>query len=750
MFAHSTGDPSKFDWQPLSNHLAAVGELAACRGRRIGIGEAARLAGLLHDLGKYAPAFQARLEGSREPVEHSLAGAALVLGVDLLGARPLRELIAHAIAGHHAGLPDRRGGAGSLEDRLAAAGDARLDPRWEAEIAPEPAGNATPLARRAFATPGFRFAFLGRMIFSCLVDADFRDTEAFYDRVGGIARDRSAPALGEVVAELVRRFDAELVRLAAGRGGRQPSPVDALRREILDAVLARAGDAPGLFTLTVPTGGGKTLASLGFALRHAAAHGLDRIVYVAPFTSIVDQTADVFRRVLGEEHVLEHHSAIEETGEAAGRASGRDKLRLAMEDWSFPVIATTQVQLLESLFAARPSRCRKLHAVARSVIVLDEAQTIPRRLLAPAFMALETLAGDWGASIVLCTATQPALVRRGEDDRRPAALPLEGRELAPDPAGLARGLRRTRFRFAGDMGDEALVEALAGAGQGLVIVNSRAHALDLWRAARERAPDGLVHLSTRQCAADRRILLAAIREALQAGRPCRVIATSLVEAGVDLDFPRVWRAAAGLDQVAQAAGRCNREGRRPLDESIVTVFGAPDHPPPPEVRALAADFERMRGRHADLTDPAAIADWFEEVYWRTGEDLDRERIVAALRFDGRETDLAFRTVAERFRLVESGLEPVIVPADEGARAAVRGLFAEAFSSGALARRLQPYTVPVPPKARGRLIEAGHVAFAAPRLRRDQFAVLATPGLYSREVGLLWEDADYLGHENTVI
>jgi CRISPR-associated endonuclease/helicase Cas3 len=750
MFAHSTSDPDKRDWQPLADHLSAVADLAAERGCRIGVEGPARLAGLLHDLGKYAPEFQARLEGNPTRVDHSTAGAAWVLRSSHLGAAPLRELVAHAVAGHHAGLPDRRGSDAGLDARLEGFDLDTLDLRWRAEIEPRPVGDASPLARRRFATPGFRFALLGRMIFSCLVDADFRDTEAFYDRIGGITRDRSAPALGDVLSDLLARFDAEITRLADGQNERGSSPVDALRREILEAVLGRAGNAPGLFTLTVPTGGGKTLASLGFALRHAATHGLDRVIYVAPFTSIVDQTADVFRRVLGEEIVLEHHSAIEETGERAGRASGRDKLRLAMEDWSFPVIATTQVQFFESLFAARPSRCRKLHNVARSVVVLDEAQTIPRRLLGPAFMALEALAGDWGTTVVLCTATQPALVRTGEDDRRPAALPLEGRELAPDPTGLAQRLRRTQVRFAGAMDDHALVEALAGDGQGLVIVNSRAHALDLWRSARETGLEGLVHLSTRQCAADRRILLAEIREVLQSGRACRVIATSLVEAGVDVDFPRVWRAATGLDQIAQAAGRCNREGRRPADESLVTVFEAPDHPPPPEIRRLAADFERVRGRHADLTAPEALADWFEEVYWRTDEDLDRERIVDALKFDGRETDLAFRSVAERFRMVESGLEPVIVPADETATAAIRDLAVEAVPSGTLARRLQSYTVPVPPKARRRLIEAGHVVFVEPRLRGEQFAVLTTPSLYTQEVGLLWEDADYLGHETIVI
>lgn len=753
VFAHSTSDVTQSNWQPLRQHLVAVGDLAAAFGRRIAIGDAAAVAGLLHDLGKYASAFQARLSGSPERVEHSLAGARYVMDHYDPKLAPLRDVIAHAIAGHHAGLPDRRGTASSLDSRLHGFDLAALDPAWQREIAPVLPRTPLPFHASRFATPGFRLALFGRMLFSCLVDADYRDTEAFYDGVEGRSHDRDQPSLAALLPDLVRRFDERLAALAsAKRKAGTFGAVDGLRADILDAVLAKAADAPGLFTLTVPTGGGKTLASLGFALRHAKAHGLDRIIYACPYTSIIDQTADVFRSVVGEDLVLEHHSAIDEE-RFADRAQ-RDKLKLAMEDWSAPIVVTTNVQLFESLFAARPSRCRKLHNIARSVVILDEAQSVPRPLLAPAFMALEALAKDWGATVVLCTATQPALVRGDEAKPHPASLPIEGRELAPDPKRLARSLRRTSVRFTGPMTDDALVDALAATAQGLVIVNTRGHALALYEAARAREIAGLVHLTTRQCAADRRGLLAAIRASLRAGEPCRVVATSLVEAGVDVDFPRVWRAAAGLDQIAQAAGRCNREGRRPLDESIVTVFEAPDHPGPTEVRDLAADagraIERLCADHTDLFSPEALQAYFEEVYWRLGDDLDRHGIALGcnplLKMAGRETDLAFRTVAERFRMIESGLEPVIVPIDKTARDAVARLAVPEVPSGGLARDLQPYTVQVPPKARRRLIDCGHVAFEAPDLRGDQFAVLRTLSLYSREVGLRWEDADYLGEE----
>ncbi|MEO1091998.1 MAG: CRISPR-associated endonuclease Cas3'' [Pseudomonadota bacterium] len=757
-FAHSTSDTTQANWQALRRHLLQVEDLARSRGQRIGIGEAAAAAGLLHDLGKYTRAFQERLTGSRVRAEHSLAGASYVMDHRDERRGPLFDVIAHAIAGHHAGLPDRRGSTAGLDERLKDLNRAQLDPIWVHDIEPVLPSSLSPLHPAPFAKPGLRFALLGRMIFSCLVDADYRDTEAFYDHIEGRPRDRAQPLLSDLLPDLIRSFDERIAALVAEkRSAGTFRPLDELRADILSAVLARAGDKPGLFTLTVPTGGGKTLASLGFAFRHAAAHGLDRIIYACPYTSIIDQTVDVFRSVVGKDNVLEHHSAIDE--ERFERREARDKVKLAMEDWSAPVIATTNVQLFESLFAARPSRCRKLHNIARSVIILDEAQNVPRHLLAPTYMALEALAKDWGCTVVMCTATQPALVRDDDAKPHPAALPLAGRELAADPTGLAKQLERTTLRFAGPMSDDQLVEALRATAQGLVIVNGRDHALALYEAAHERKLDGLVHLTTRQCAVDRRALLAGIRDNLRAGRLCRVVATSLVEAGVDLDFPRVWRAAAGLDQIAQAAGRCNREGRRPVDESIVTVFEAPDHPAPKEIRDLADDamraIRRLQAAHTDLLAPAALRAYFEEVYWRLGDDLDRHRIALGRNpllnmAPSGDTDFAFRTVADKFRMIEDGLEPVIVPIDATAREAIKQLAATAIPSGVLARNLQPYTVPVPPPARRRLIENGHVAFAAPDLRGDQFAVLMTGSLYTREIGLRWDDADYLPTEALTI
>ncbi|MBN9346015.1 MAG: CRISPR-associated helicase Cas3' [Devosia sp.] len=753
-YAHSTNRADKRDWQGLAEHLQAVAKLAESFGHRLGIGEAARLAGLLHDLGKYNPAFQDYIAGRGNSVDHSTAGAAIACQRAAGGSKIVAEIVAYTIAGHHAGLPDMTGKAlSTLTERLNAFAGASLDPAWESELAVNAANLLPAFQWETTDRPrcAFQLALLGRMIFSCLVDADFKDTERFYGRIEGRSFDRQWPQLEDILPGLLDRYDAHMSRFGSPAG-----ELNMLRADVLSHARSRAREAPGLYTLTVPTGGGKTLASLGFALDHARAYGHSRIIFAIPFTSIIDQTAAIFREVLGDEVVLEHHSSIDDEDKSPDRRAGRDKLKLAMEDWAAPLVVTTNVQLFESLFAARTSRARKLHNIANSVIILDEAQTLPRPLLLPVVWMLEALARDYGCTIVLCTATQPALDRHNFPAGHPAGLPLEGKELAPDPEDLARRLKRVTLRHAGPLSDAALIDELADAPQALVIVNSRKHALQLYRAAEAAGLAGIVHLTTRQYAADRRRILADVRQRLKSGAPCRLIATSLVEAGVDLDFPCGWRAEAGLDQIAQAAGRVNREGQRPVDQSIVTIFQAPDNPPPSEIKDLTGDMQRMMHRHPDLFTPAAMADFFGEVYWRVGKEgldrgrLDGEPILQKFRLSGSRTDFSYRSAAENFRMIESGMLPVIVPGDEQAREAVRQLEIDQIPSGALARKLQTYIVQVPPKARGLLIRNGKVAFAAQGIRQDQFAVLLDGTLYDKTVGLLWEDADYLSFEQFMI
>lgn len=625
--------------------------------------------------------------------------------------------------------------------------------RWRDEISID----VTEIFPKRF-TPGdrelvpYQLAFLGRMIFSCLVDGDWRDTEAFHDDLENINRPRAWPMLGEELPRLIEAFDKRMGDLEAEAGN---SLLQQLRRRIRTQVEARATRSTGVFTLTVPTGGGKTLASLGFALRHAQAHSLRRIIYVIPYTSIIEQTADVLRGILGDDLVLEHHSA-NDLPDARDEQTLRDqgtgwKMALAMEDWAAPVIVTTSVQFFESLHSNRPSACRKLQALAGAVIIIDEAQTLPRGLLRPCIEAIRELATNYGASIVLCTATQPALDRadfaKGFD--------LAGRELAPDPADLSSALRRVSLKRAGPLSDTELIAALGSTQQGLVIVNSRAHALALFRAGEAADLDGLVHLTTRQHPKDRRAILAAVRQRLTDKLPCRLVATSLVEAGVDIDFPQVWRAVSGLDQIAQAAGRCNREGKQRPEDSIVTVFRPADHRTPPELDALAQAFERVAETHADPFSPAALRDYFTEVYWRDGNGLDAKGFFrgseAHFKISGTELDFAYRRCAEQFRMIESTQVPVFIPGDDPqALAALEELADYGVRPSGPLKRLVPFTVPVFPANRIRLLDSGQVACVAEQRFGARFCKLLDISLYSTETGLLWEQAGELSIDASII
>lgn len=745
-FAHSGSPDDESDWQQLRVHLTNVSGLATAFAKALGLPLAAALAGLGHDLGKYDPRFLARIRGRAELVDHSTAGGAILRDLaEASGDRKARfaaEVLAYCILGHHAGLPNYSDDSTShLRHRLEHF-DNRLDPAWKAEVALSLDGVAAELvARMGRETPGFDLSVATRMVFSCLVDADFLDTEAFYAAREGWKPDRCWPKLQERLPELLGNMET----CFAGLG--TDGELNAVRREILAHVRRGAALPAGLLSLTVPTGGGKTLASLAFALDHAVAHGHERIIYAIPFTSIIDQTATIFRDVLGEDMVLEHHSAIDE--ERNERWQGRGKVRLAMENWAAPVVVTTNVQLFESLFAARPSRARKLHNIAGSVIVLDEAQTLPKALLQPCLRMLDCLARYWGCTIVFCTATQPAV----QEALKGGVALSEVRELAPRPEALARQLRRARIVDGGEMDNAALVAALRGVEQGFVIVNSRAHALDLFEEAKRAGLGGLVHLTTRQTAAHRREILAKVRRRLapKVAEPCRLIATSLIEAGVDVDFPTGWRAKAGLDQLMQAAGRVNREGLRALDDSRLTFFTSADYPPPREILGLVGDMDRMREVYADdLQSLDAMETYFREVYarLRARKGLDRERIVDAFTLTRSGTDFAFRDVARRFRMIESTMVPVVIPRGEAAKEAIQNLHAEKIPTGILGRILQPHVVLVPQKARDLLRTSGAAEFMAPTIRGDQFFVLKEErlDLYHEDSGLCWDDAAYLAVE----
>ena len=533
--------------QPLREHLTGVAELAAPSAAAFSAEAHARRTGLLHDIGKYAPDVQRRMNDPEHErkVNHTSAGAQ--------EAFRLRDFAGmFAIAAHHGGLMDR---AVLLDGKL------RYTPQdysaFRQEIAPDPNASAPAWAQ---ADPQ-SMCFYTRMLFSCLVDADYLDTESFM---------RGKPvrtSLGEPVPVLLERL------LRRVEGWYPPrTPLNARRCAILDSCAGAAGGEQGLYTLTVPTGGGKTVASLLFALKHAVHHGLSRVIYVVPYTSIIEQNAAVFADILGHDNVLEHHSSLreEEPGEDEELNAANARKRLACENWDAPVVVTTAVQFFESLFAAGSGKCRKLHSIASSVIIFDEAQMLPLNFLRPCVYAIAELVKHYRATAVLCTATQPALNQLLEE-----YLPGQHvREIVPDRDALYHVLRRTVYRHEGELSQDALVSGLMGSSQSLCIVNSRKLARQLYDALPD---EGRFHLSTWMTPADRRRVIDDIRSSLAAVLPCHVISTSLIEAGVDLDFPTVWREEAGLDAIVQAGGRCNREGRRRPEDSVVHVFRLTGH-----------------------------------------------------------------------------------------------------------------------------------------------------------------------------
>ncbi|MDR3438859.1 CRISPR-associated endonuclease Cas3'' [Telmatospirillum sp.] len=756
IFAHSLADQPVEQWEPLSLHLTSVAERAASFAAPFGWAALGRLAGMLHDLGKLSPDFQAYIRKDRaRGGDHAAAGARLARDADM---GFLSSLLAAVVAAHHGGLRDGVDLDGRLQDA-----DGPIPARWQELIGPLPAVDAlapTQMFRQS-EEKGFYLSFLYRMLFSCLVDADFLETERFYAEAKEERVSRGGHSSLDVLRDRLRD------RMAAMRGA-TPTPLNLLRNEILDHAVAKAALPPGLFTLTVPTGGGKTLASLSFALDHAVTNKLRRVIYVIPFTSIIEQTAEVFREALqSPQDVLEHHASFDWDRTVGEGRDGLAKLQRAAENWDVPIVVTTAVQFFESLFANRPSRCRKLHNIAGSVIILDEAQTLPLDLLMPCMAAIDELARNYRVSVVLCTATQPALRKRDgaliDKQNKPLGFDLdEGRELAPEPTRLYEALKRVTVEVVSDpVADEVITNRFAEQPQMLCIVNSRGHARALF-AAISSLP-GAVHLTTLMCPRHRRMVLADLRERLKAGLPVRLVATSLIEAGVDIDFPEVWRAAAGLDSIAQAAGRCNREGG-PVPGRVV-VFEPAEAKPPRELKVRWEAARPVLGRHADPLGLDAVRDYFRELYFRKGDarvafdqakvgDKRRVGILPAIAERANSGAFPFESIANAFRMIEQTAEPVVVPwRADGDDHTVERLFAaiavQDRPRAADLRRLQQYVVPIPKPARDAWLAAGvlrpvHPALGEAMLRFEDLAH------YDGATGVRLGDIDRRDSEMNVI
>ena len=707
--AHISEDRSRT--QTVYEHLSGTAKLAGAFAAAFGARQEAEFAAWHHDIGKYSAAFQARLAGGA-PVDHSTAGAQ-----EAMKCRPPHPQAAFAIAGHHTGIPD--GG----NQRNDTAGDATLFGRLKKPVDPYDGWKEVPLPQSTPPDWANRnpvdFAFFTRMLYSCLVDADFIDTETFM--YGQEAPRGNGTDLSILLAKVRVQAERYLSSKAA-------SPVGQQRNAVLQACLDKGAHGPqGLYTLTVPTGGGKTFASLAFALEHAAAQGMKRVIYVIPYMSIIDQTAAVFANLLGEENILADYSCADYKNlEREDLTPAQYRQLLASENWDAPVVVTTAVQFFESLYANRSSRCRKLHNLADSVIIFDEAQTLPLDYLKPCSCAIAQLVRYCHTTAVLCTATQPAL----EPFFKEFAPELSLQEITPDTARLYDVLRRTTLCDLGTLSQEALAARLAGLSQVLCVVNRRKTAQELFA---QLPQEGSYCLTTLLCAADRRRQLDEIRQRLHDGLPCRVVSTSLIEAGVDVDFPAVFRERCGLDSLLQTAGRCNREGRHAPEESVVSCFALEDCPPPQmlaqNVSALQYAARCCDDHYDQLNAPDAIHRYFQELYCNRGDAaLDKKGILNAFRKGISGCSFPFAQVAGQFHLIEAPTRTVYLPIGEGEALCER--LRSGQVSRSLYRRLGAYSVACYQKQFDALDAAG----ALEPLPNGN-AILLDAAKYDRQTGL---------------
>lgn len=699
--AHLTEDGRT---QTILEHLKGTASLCSAFAAAFDAEAQGQLAGMAHDIGKYSAAFQRRLHGGPK-VDHASAGA-----FECLKARQLPA--AFVISGHHGGLPDGGGrgdaaGAGTFWGRINRASQGKLEDyhAWQREFS-LPHANIP-----AFAGKKLDGMFFTRMLLSCLVDADYTDTGAF---MGGSSY---PPASSSSMEELWRRLETYVSGWFPPKGA-----LNMQRCVILEQCMsAGAQYGPGLFTLTVPTGGGKTVASLSFALAQAKARRMKRIVYVIPYTSIIEQTAQTFREILGDENVLEFHSGVQfDQQEDDASSPEAAPLTRSVETWDVPVIVTTAVQFFESLYACQPSKCRKLHNLAQSVLIFDEAQMLPLPYLRPCVWAIAQLVRHYGASAVLCTATQPAL----DPIFQEFAPEIPIREICPMAEAHWESFRRVSFQQAGTLSWMDLAARLQQQEQVLCVVNTRRAAREVFR---QLSGSGNFHLSTLMYPAHRKRILDEIRRRLRDGLPCRVVSTSLIEAGVDVDFPAVYRELSGLDSILQAAGRCNREGKRPPEDSIVTIFQGED--PPPRLFETSIGAGKIVLDHCqDVSSRAAIHTYFSTLLDLKGaEAQDAHHILPLMESEF----FPFRTVAERFHLIESPTTTVYLPLEEGA--GLVELLRSGQYSRTLYRRLGQYGVSVYPQHLAALEQAGALEHL-----EDGSVVLRDIGLYTQTTGLTLE------------
>ncbi len=732
IFAHSLKNQPQANWETMRQHEDLVARYCASFLRRIhpSLEPWGDLLGRWHDLGKYHPDFQARIKGKRIQIEHAGAGARLALTKDQHSALPL----AFAIAGHHAGLAN-------LEQNDPDFGPVTRKPLSQRLVDNEPLLNRIvgllPKELMALSIPDLppwicetgtveeskrQFSFLTRVLLSALVDADRIATGEYYSKAEGNTPSQERLAY-EPLHILLERLDRYIDGLAKPEKGSAPTPVNLFRAEVLKACRASSALSPGLFALTVPTGGGKTLSAMSFALRHAIEHELDRVIVVIPYTSIIRQNANTYREAFGVDgesdrfNVVEHHSGVDEQKALDGCHDSREaevRRRIAVENWDAPVIVTTSVQFFESLFTDHPSRSRKLHRVANSVVILDEVQTLPPHLMHPILDGIRELTDNYRTTMVLSTATPPALSQRedfplGLTGVRP--IVPEARRLAASPA--ARRVQ-VSWRINEPLTYARLAEELRDieGQQSLTVVHRRKDARQLAELLPE---EKRIHLSAQMCPAHRVAVVEEITRRLHAGKECLVVATQLIEAGVDIDLPVVYRALAGVDSLAQAAGRCDREGKRTAaagkPAGRYTVFLAETSPPVETLKKAMSTTQALynqmqeEGKQLDIFDPDHCRLFFKRFYELNAMDsknIQRER-----------ANFNFANVGEAFQMIESTWSfPIVVPWPMSGNDAGEGMRrAEAFRASPnldTNRALQPYIVQISKSQAAEMVSAGAI------------------------------------------
>jgi CRISPR-associated helicase Cas3/CRISPR-associated endonuclease Cas3-HD len=665
IYAHSKTDKEgkllpESAWQTLEDHEDSVALLAEGYAQE-SFQSFAIAAAYLHDIGKVSEDFHKRLQGRQIYVDHKTPGAKIAL--EKYGAK-FGQVLAYCIVGHHGGMPD--GSDDIMNDLM------RTIPKDKAEPFLSKLPDKLRVDPPQWQSQEMRAIYLQlliRMIFSCLVDADYIDTERFMAPEKALFRKPAAAA-----SVLIEKFEPELNRLFSY--DTKIKIVNAVRREVLDACIEKGKMASGFFTLTAPTGSGKTLSSLAFGTMQIAYQNKQRIIYAVPFTTITKQNADVFRGIFGSEHVLEHHSNIDPAPKGKDDDS-EETTRLISQNWDAPLVVTTTVQLLESLFSHRPSKCRKVHNMANSVIIFDEAQALPDKYIRPIVAFLKSLVKDFGASVVFCTATQPYM--------KPAWMSeLDPIEIIPDKTRLFDALKRVEIKNLGTFSDESLINHLSDKNQAMAIVNTRAHARSLFKRL-ENHRSGVYHLSKLMCQQHISDVLDEIKKKLEGGHPCIVVSTPLIEAGIDIDFPFVYRAAAGLENIAQSAGRCNREGE-------LTGLGSffiftPEDVKLPSWLSENEEFAReVMDTYEDILSPEAIEYYFS-LRFNDERRLDRDEILQNLTDGYRDLSFPFRSIGENFHMIEDGSYSVIIPYDDIALELLKDPLANL-------RRLQRYTVSV--------------------------------------------------------